>query len=53
MRFMTKEEIEKLITSYIQQSRGGLQIKNPKFDFKEQWYTVTEGFVPEKGPFHS
>lgn len=38
---MGKEEIEKIVTSYIKQSAGGLQIENPKFDFKEQWYNLS------------
>lgn len=38
---MNIEEIERLITSYLEQSIGGLDKENPKFDFKKKWYNLT------------
>lgn len=37
---MTKEEIEKMVSSYIEQSRSGLSVENSKFDFKREWYDI-------------
>jgi len=39
---MTKEEIESRIVSYIYQSQEGLEIENPKVDFKREWYDLKE-----------
>lgn len=38
---MNREEIEKMVSSYIEQSLGGLTIENSKFDFKREWYDLT------------
>jgi hypothetical protein len=37
---MTKDEIEKMVSSYIEQSIGGLSLENSKFDFKREWYNL-------------
>lgn len=37
---MTKEEIVKMVSSYIEQSLGGLSLENSKFDFKRKWYDL-------------
>jgi len=37
---MTREEIEKMVSSYIEQSRSGLSVENSKFDFKREWYDL-------------
>ena len=39
---MTREEIEQIVLSYIKQSSSGLEIENPKFDFKAKWYDLTK-----------
>ncbi|MCA6431335.1 MAG: ATP-binding protein [Cytophagales bacterium] len=38
---MDIKEIEKLVISYVEQSIGGLEKENPKFDFKSTWYDLT------------
>jgi hypothetical protein len=38
---MDKESITRLITSYIEQANDGLEIENPKCDFKAKWYDLT------------
>jgi hypothetical protein len=37
---MSKDEIVKIVRSYINQSLQGLEIENPKFDFKSKWYNL-------------
>jgi len=39
---MTREEIEKMVSSYLEQSIGGLIIENSKFDFKKEWYDLNK-----------
>ena len=38
---MTIEEITQIVKSYIKQSAEGLEIENPKCDFKAQWYDLS------------
>src|SRR4051794_34156824 len=35
---MERSAIESLVRSYLDQSQAGLEIENPKFDFKSTWY---------------
>lgn len=37
---MTREEVIKLAENYIAQARNGLDIENPKVDFKACWYNL-------------
>jgi len=39
---MNKDEIETLVSSYIEQSIQGLDKENPKFDFKRKWYNLKD-----------
>lgn len=39
---MDAKAIETLVTSYIEQSRQGLDKENPKFDFKASWYNLKD-----------
>ena len=34
---MDRETIERLVTSYIEQDKGGFEVENPKCDFKAKW----------------
>ncbi|MBM3404213.1 MAG: hypothetical protein FJY10_04915 [Bacteroidetes bacterium] len=36
----TKEDIERIVSSYIEQSSSGLTVENSKFDFKREWYDL-------------
>jgi len=38
---MAPKEIEKIVSSYIEQSKGGLDKEHPKFDFKRKWYDLS------------
>jgi hypothetical protein len=37
---MVRKEIENTVKSYIEQALGGLEIENPKCDFKAKWYDL-------------
>ena len=37
---MERSKIEKTVKSYIEQDLGGLEIENPKCDFKAKWYDL-------------
>jgi hypothetical protein len=39
---MTREQIEKTVAKYIIDSQNGLEIENPKVDFKRQWYDLSD-----------
>ena len=39
-QYMERSEIEKTVKSYIEQDLGGLEIENPKCDFKAKWYNL-------------
>ncbi len=39
---MTREQIEKQVAKYLTDSINGLDVENPKVDFKRQWYDLTE-----------
>lgn len=38
---MTFEQINRIITSYIEQSKENLEVENPKCDFKAAWYDLS------------
>lgn len=38
---MGKDEIVTLVNNYISQSIQGLEVENPKFDFKKKWYDLS------------
>lgn len=39
---MTREQIEKQVAKYLTDSINGLDVENPKVDFKRQWYDLTD-----------
>jgi Predicted transcriptional regulator containing an HTH domain and an uncharacterized domain shared with the mammalian protein Schlafen len=41
---MTKEEILSLVRTYIMQAKAGLEVENPKVDFKACWYNLTTAY---------
>jgi hypothetical protein len=39
---MTNADIERIVKSYLEASKGGMSVENPKFDFKREWYRLND-----------
>lgn len=39
---MNREQIERQVIKYLTDSLNGLEVENPKVDFKRQWYNLTD-----------